>query len=251
MEFSGQTVLVTGAASGIGRAMAESFAAQGARICALDLNAQALEQTTAELRRQGADVLPLVADVSDPQSMTSAVESAYRQIERIDVLINNAGIAQHATPIEEVEVAFFDRIFGINVRSVFLACRAVVPHMKEQKHGVILSVASIVAKRPRPGLNLYAASKGAVVTLTKSLALELAPFQIRVNAISPVATDTPMLPQFQKVGSEAPKALFVETIPLGRLAQPTDMAEAALFLASEKARMITGVDFEVDGGRGI
>jgi 3-oxoacyl-[acyl-carrier protein] reductase len=171
---------------------------------------------------------------------------------RIDVLYNNAGIPMGATPIEEVEDDFFDRTMAVNVRSVHLGAKHVVPHMKRQGGGVILSTASTAGIRPRPGLSAYAASKGAVIAITKALAIELAPFKIRVVSINPVATDTPMLPEFFGKGDPvATRAKFLSTIPMGRFNTPNDIAHAALYLASDDAFMVTGTAFEIDGGRDV
>ena len=172
---------------------------------------------------------------------------------RLDILFNNAGVPQAPTPVENLDEATFDKIMAVNVRGVYLGCRYAVPVMKKQGGGVILNTASTAAIRPRPGLNAYGASKGAVIAWTKALALELAPSKIRVVAIAPVATDTPMLPTFmgKTAVDDKGREAMVRTIPLGRLNTPEDLARAALFAASDDAQMLTGTCLEIDGGRCI
>ena len=183
------------------------------------------------------------------------VKTAVDKFGRLDVLYNNAGLPQSFTPFEDSTDELFDRIFNVNVKGVFFGCRAAIPQMKAQGGGVILNTASTAGIRPRPGLAVYAASKGAVITMTKALAIELAPFRIRVVSINPVATDTPMLPSFigveQGVDEAEGRRRFISTIPWGRLNKPEDIARAAVFLASADAEMVTGTAFEVDGGRDI
>jgi 3-oxoacyl-[acyl-carrier protein] reductase len=250
MRFENKVVIVTGAASGMGKASAELFAKEGATVVVVDLPTSPGESVAQAICSLGGSAIFKSADVTDARQVQQMVDEVHHEFGRIDVMYNNAGLPMAFTPIEEVDDAYFERMMAVNVKGVFLGCRAVTPYMKQAGRGVILMTASTAGVRPRPGLNIYAASKGAVIALTKSLALELAPYGIRVNAINPVATDTPMLNQFiGKRDIEQGRENFLKTIPLGRLAQPIDIAQAALFLASDAASMITGVDLEVDGGR--
>jgi len=252
MRLEHKVALVTGAGSGIGRATAEPFGREGARVTVADLSQDAGEETVELIREHGGEARFVRAEVSVADDVRAMIDGAVREYGRLDVLYNNAGIPMGATPIEEVDDDFFDRTMAVNVRSVHLGCKHAVPHMKRQGGGVILNTASTAGIRLRPGLSAYAASKGAVIALTKALALELAPFKIRVVSIAPVATDTPMLPSF--FGSADPteaRARFVASVPMGRLNTPRDIAHAALYLASDEAFMVTGTAFEIDGGRDI
>jgi 3-oxoacyl-[acyl-carrier protein] reductase len=250
MRLENQVAIITGAASGMGKATAELFASEGATVIVADLPTSPGDSVVADIVGNGGKAKFIPVDVTDPAQVQALVDTVVREFGQVDIMYNNAGLPMSFTPIEEVSDAYYEKMMAVNVKGVFLGCRAVAPYMKQRRKGVILSTASTSGVRPRPGLNVYAASKGAVIALTKSLALELAPFGIRVNCINPVATDTPMLNQF--IGDadvEAGRENFLKTIPLGRLAQPMDIAQAALFLASDAASMITGVDLEVDGGR--
>jgi 3-oxoacyl-[acyl-carrier protein] reductase len=250
MRLQNQVAIITGAASGMGKATAELFAAEGAAVIVADLPGSAGDSVAADIVQSGGQAKFIPVDVTDPNQVENLVETVVREFGQVDIMYNNAGLPMKFTPIEEVSDAYYERMMAVNVKGVFLGCRAVAPHMKKRRKGVILSTASTSGVRPRPGLNVYAASKGAVIALTKSLALELAPYGIRVNCINPVATDTPMLNEFIGDGDiEAGRANFLKSIPLGRLAQPLDIAQAALFLATDAASMITGVALEVDGGR--
>jgi 3-oxoacyl-[acyl-carrier protein] reductase len=251
MRLDGKVALITGAGSGIGRAAARLFAREGARVAVVDLDGARAKETVREIEQAGGQALALAADVSRATDNEAAVRETVARWTRLDVFFANAGVPQRPTPVENVDEATFDRIMAVNVKGVFLGVRAAAPVMKRQKAGVILVTASTSAIRPRPGVQCYSASKGAVVTLVKSLALELAPFAVRVVAIAPVATETPMLPTFmgKTTVDEEGRARYVATIPLGRLNQPEDIAGVALFLASDEAAMMTGTCVEVDGGR--
>ena len=252
MRLESKAALITGAGSGIGRATAELFGREGAKVVVADLSVEGGEATVEAIRELGGDAIFVQADVSAASDVRKMIEATTQAYGRLDVLFNNAGLPMGATPIEEVDDDFFDRMMAVNVKSVHLGCKYAVPVMKAQGGGVILNTASTAGIRPRPGLSAYAASKGAVIALTKALALELAPFRIRVVSINPVATDTPMLPGFFGTADPAEaRERYIASIPMGRLNRPEDIAHAALFLASDEAEMVTGTAFEIDGGRDI
>jgi 3-oxoacyl-[acyl-carrier protein] reductase len=251
--LQGKTAIVTGAGSGMGKAIARLFVEQGANVAIADLNREAAERVAAELNTNRARAFG--TDVTSDASVASMVKGTLETFNRVDVLINCAGVPQVFTPIEELSEEQWDRILAVNTKSIFLTVRHVVPFMKEQQGGSIVNIASIAGIRARPGLNAYCASKGAAIILTKALALELAPNKIRVNAINPGPADTPMIGQFLKGNEteveEDKKKIFLNSVPLGSLIQPEDIAQAALYLASDLAKMVTGEILNVDGGRGI
>ena len=249
MTVSDKVVAVTGAGAGMGRATAELFAERGASVVVVDLDHDAAAETADRIAADGGEATAVQADVSDADDVEGFVEHAVDTYGRLDVLHNNAGIPQRSTPVEDVTEETWDRIQDVNLKSAFLGAKFAVPQMREQGGGVILNTASTAAIRPRNGLSAYCASKGGMVTLTKQLAHELAEDDIRVNAICPVATDTEMLPEFTSDGLTVDE--MAATIPLGRLAEPDDVAQAAAFLASDDAEMITGTALEVDGGRDL
>ncbi|HZV97105.1 MAG TPA: SDR family oxidoreductase [Candidatus Nitrosocosmicus sp.] len=253
MKLKDKVALITGAGSGIGQATALLFAREGARVAVVDVREEAAKATAQEIERAGGQALALRADVSRAADNQAAVEQTVARWGRLDIFYANAGVPERPTPVEDVDEATFDRIMAVNVKGPFLGVKYAAPIMKRQRSGVILITGSTSAVRPRPGVQCYSASKGAVHVMAKSLALELAPFGIRVVTIAPVATETPMLPAFMgkdKVDDEG-MARYRATVPLGRLNQPEDLARAALFLASDDAAMITGTALEVDGGRCI
>ena len=245
----GKIALVTGAGSGFGEGMARRFAAEGARIAAIDVR---FDQARRVAEAIGTAAIAIEADVASTAAVAQAVEHAIARFGVPDIVVNNAGITHRNRPVLEVDEAMFDRIFAVNVKSIFNMVRAVVPRMRENGGGVILNVGSTAGIRPRPGLTWYNASKGAVNLVSKSLAVELAPWRIRVNALCPVMGVTGMLGDFMGV-EDTPenRARFLATIPLGRLSQPEDIAAAALFLVSDEAAFITGIELPVDGGRTI
>ena len=253
MKLKDRVAIVTGAGSGIGAASALALAAEGARVVVADVNETAAKAIVEKIERQGGQGLALHVDVARAADNKALVERAVATFGRLDVFYANAGVPQWKSDIEEVEEQVFDRIFDVNVKGVWLGARYALPVMKRQRRGVFLITASTAAIRPRPGVQAYAASKGAVVTLTKSLALEAASHGVRVVSIAPVATETPMLPAFmgKRVVDDEGRARYVATVPLGRLNQPEDLARTAVFLASDEAAMITGTCIEVDGGRCI
>jgi 3-oxoacyl-[acyl-carrier protein] reductase len=253
MRLSGRVAIVTGAASGIGAASARAMAREGARVVVADVDETGAKGVVEEIERAGGQAVAVRADVTRASDGQTLVEQAVARWGGLDVFYANAGVPQWKTDVEEVDEATFDRIMAANVKGVFLGAKFALPVMKRQRRGVFLITASTAAIRPRPGGQVYAASKGAVVTLAKALALETAPFGVRVVAIAPVATETPMLPTFmgkKEVDAEG-MARYVATVPLGRLNKPEDIAATAVFLASDDAAMITGSCVEVDGGRCI
>ncbi|WP_170755181.1 SDR family oxidoreductase [Ruegeria lacuscaerulensis] len=247
MRLQGKTAIVTGGASGFGAGIVERFLEEGARVMIADINgdaAQALAQQHENATAQTVDV----ANAASVQAMADAAGDAFGPV---DILVNNAGVTHLPTPLEDVSEDDFDRVFNVNMKSVYLTARAFVPHMKARGAGAILNVASTAGLSPRPNLNWYNASKGWMITATKTMAVELAPSGVRVNAICPVAGETPLLKSFMGEDTPEIRAKFLSTIPLGRFSTPQDMANAALFLCSDEASMITGTALEVDGGRCI
>jgi 3-oxoacyl-[acyl-carrier protein] reductase len=245
MRLEGKTALVTGAGSGIGKCIAETYVREGARVAVVDLDADAAKHVA---RTIGNNAIALRCDVSKKADIAGAVEETLAAFGALDILVNNAGATHVNKPMLEIDEAEFDRIYAVNVKGVFLGCQAVVPVFRKAGGGIIINIGSTAGLRPRPGLSAYNATKGAVHILTKSLAVELAPDRIRVCAIAPVATETPLLPSF--LGPAAgQREKFIASVPLGRLAQPQDIANAALYLASSDAEFVTGNIVEVDGGR--
>jgi 3-oxoacyl-[acyl-carrier protein] reductase len=253
MRLTDRVAIVTGGASGIGAASAVAMAREGARVLVVDLNEGGARKTVEQIETAGGQAVAARADVTRAADNQAIVEQAVARWGRLDVFYANAGVPQWKTDVEDVEEKVFDQIFAVNVKGVWLAAKYALPVMKRQRRGVLLITASTSAIRPRPGGQTYAASKGAVVVLAKALALETAPHGVRVVAIAPVATHTPMLPTFmnkREVDEEGLRA-YIATVPLGRLNEPSDIAGTAVFLASDDAAMITGTCVEVDGGRCI
>ncbi|MCX7299123.1 MAG: SDR family oxidoreductase [Rhodobacterales bacterium] len=247
MRLRDKTAIITGAGSGFGAGIARKFAAEGARVIVADINGSAAGTVAAEI---GAT--PVTVDVGDRASVETMIATASDMLGPIDILVNNAGVTHLPAFMEDVSEDDFDRVFRINMKSVYLTARALVPAFKARQMGVILNIASTAGVSPRPRLNWYNASKGWMITATRAMAIELAPFGIRVNALNPVAGETPLLKSFMG-GEDTPeiRAKFLATIPIGRFSTPEDMGNAACFLCSDEAGMITGVAMEVDGGRCI
>ncbi len=246
MRLEGKTALVTGGASGFGAGIARAFRAEGARVMIADVNAEAVEDMAGVI-----DAHWVVADVGRDASVAHMAAAALGALGPLDILVNNAGVTHLPQPLEDVAEDEFDRVLRVNAKSVYLTARHIVPVMKERRQGVILNIASTAALSPRPRLAWYNASKGWMVTATRGMAVELAPWGLRVNALCPVAGETPLLKSF--LGEDTPemRARFLATIPLGRFSTPQDLGNAAVFLCSDEAAMLTGVALEVDGGRCI
>lgn len=246
MRLKDRVAIVTGGASGFGAGIARRFAAEGARVAVVDLNSEAAAELAEEI-----DGFAITCDIADGAQVEAMASQVVARFDRIDILVNNAGIGHTPQPLDTLEEDVFDRIFRINAKSVYLTARAIVPGMKAQGSGAILNVASTGGVSPRPNLTWYNASKGWMITATRAMAVELAAFQIRVNAINPVAGETPLLATFMGEDTPEIRAKFLASIPLGRFSTPADMGAAAAFLCSDDAAMITGVAMEVDGGRCI
>ena len=242
--------IITGAGSGFGETMAHTFAREGARIVVADLNADSAARVVKALTESGHTAIAHRVDVSKSAEMRDLVQTALQRFGQIDIMINNAGISHPNGPMLNVSEEFFDRLYAVNVKSIYLSAVHCVPIFRQQKRGCFINIGSTAAVRPRPGLTWYNGSKGAVVLITKSMAVELAPDNIRVNAINPAIADTPLLTTFMGVeDTKENRARFLASIPLGRLCQSTDVANAALFLVDPASNFITGVCLEVDGGR--
>jgi 3-oxoacyl-[acyl-carrier protein] reductase len=249
MRLSGKIAIVTGAASGFGRGIAEAFAREGARVVIADIDEKGAASVAASL---GASAVPVTCDASRKAEVDAMVASTVKAHGGLDILVNNAGVTHRNQSLMTVTEAEFDRIYAVNVKSIYLTTLAAVPEMEKRGGGVIINIASTAGMRPRPGLTWYNGSKGAVIALTKSMAAELAPRNIRVNAINPVIGETGLLEAFMGCpDTPENRARFVATIPLGRMSRPSDIANAALFLADPASEFVTGVALEVDGGRSI
>jgi 3-oxoacyl-[acyl-carrier protein] reductase len=245
MRLDNKTALVTGAASGIGKCIAETYAREGARVALVDIDLDAVKSVA---RAIGNSAVAMRCDVTRRAEIAAAVDDTLAAFGALDILVNSAGTTHVNKPMLDISEDEYDRTFAVNVKGVFLGCQVVVPVFRKRGGGVIINIGSTAGLRPRPGVAAYSATKGAVHTLTKALAGELAPDHIRVCAIAPVATETPLLPSFL---GPAPgmREKFIATIPLGRLALAQDVANAALYLASADAEFLTGNIVEVDGGR--
>tara|TARA_B100000768_G_scaffold19634_1_gene17741 strand:+ start:1511 stop:2263 length:753 start_codon:yes stop_codon:yes gene_type:complete len=246
MRLKGKIAIVTGGASGFGAGIAKKFAAEGAKVMVADLNFSAAEEIATEIGG-----IAQLCNVSDPSSISEMREAVLSAYGHLDILVNNAGTTHLPLELEDVTMADFEKVYNVNIKSVYLTAKAFVPHFKSRKSGVILNVASTGGVSPRPRLTWYNASKGWLITATKGMAVELASSGIRVNAINPVAGETPLLKSFMGEDTPEIRAKFLSTIPIGRFSTPEDMGNAACFLCSDEATMITGVAMEVDGGRCI
>lgn len=251
-RLANQVAFISGAGSGFGTGIAEKFVAEGARVVIGDINFDAAQRVAEALNKNGqANAWPCLVDVSQGSSVGSAVSQSLEHFGQLDILVNNAGLGLGPTALEDLDEAQFDQVLAVNAKSIYLFAHHLVPHLKKQGHGVILNIASTAGVSPRPNLTWYNASKGWVITATKSMAVELAGHNIRVNAINPVAGDTPMLTTFMGEDTQDKRSQFLSTIPLGRFSTPQDLGNAACFLCSDEASLVTGVALEVDGGRCI
>ena len=251
MRLKDKVAIVTGGGSGFGEGIARRFAAEGAKIVVNDISVAGGERVTSAVKQAGGQAIFAKADVAKAADVKAMVKATLDAFGRVDIMVNNAGYTHRNMPMLDVSEETFDRIFAVNVKAIFHSARAVVPLMRRQGGGVIINTASTAALRPRPGLVWYNASKGAVTTMTKSMAVELAPDKIRVCALCPVAGETAMLADFMGADTPENRAKFRASIPMGRLSTPEDIANAALYLASDEASLITGVCLEIDGGRCI
>ncbi|WML31703.1 glucose 1-dehydrogenase [Neobacillus sp. OS1-32] len=246
MRLENEVFVVTGAQGGMGKETVKRFLEEGAIVVAVDLNVDGVEESD--------QLLPIAADLTKEEEVTNVFSTAVANFNRIDGLVNLAGIAQPATPIEEVSLADWEKIIRVNATAPFLTCRAAVPYMKKNGGGVIVNIASISMVRPRPGLNAYIASKGALVSFTQALAIELAEHGIRVNVVNPGPADTDMLGGFTAKEQDfeiIKESVFKKSVPMGRLIEPIDIANSLVYLCSKEASIVTGAVLNVDGGRGI
>ncbi len=248
MKLSGKSAIVTGGASGFGAGIVRRFIVEGARVVIADINGDAAIALANEV---GDAALGLKVDVASADHVAAMVNSTTQSLGGIDILVNNAGVGHKPTSMESLSEEVFDRIFEVNIKSIYRTAQLVVPIMKKNGSGAILNIGSTGGVSPRPNLTWYNASKGWVITATRSMAIELAASGVRVNALNPVAGETPLLKTFMGEDTPEIRAKFLASIPIGRFSTPDDMGAAACFLCSDDASMITGVALEVDGGRCI
>ncbi len=248
-QLKNKIAIVTGSGGGFGEGIAQAYVNEGARVVVADINTEAAKRVAASL---GANASAFTCDVTRADQVQALVAHCVSTFGIPDIVVNNAGTTHKNRPMLEVDEAMFDKVFAVNVKSIFHMAHAVVPLMRQNKHGVILNIGSVAGIRPRPGLSWYNASKGAVNLLSKSMAVELGPENIRVNAICPVMGVTGLFEDFMGLpDTPTNRAKFLGTIPLGRFAQASDVAAAAVFLASDAAEFFTGLEMPVDGGRTI
>jgi len=246
MRLADKVAIITGASSGIGRSSAYLFAKEGAKLVVADIDNAGGEGVVSNIKTKGGEAIFVHTDITLASEIKALVRIVKNKFDKIDILFNNAGITAGDTLVEEIDESSWDRTYDVNVKGIFLATKYIVPEMKKAGGGIIINTASMAGIRPVSRIADYASSKGAVITLTKALAIELAPYNIRVNCINPTITETPLV----ELMSEEWKKSIKSVLPLGRLAKPEDVAYAALYLASESA-MLTGMGINVDGGHGI
>ncbi|MEX3811466.1 SDR family oxidoreductase [Paraburkholderia sp. BR13439] len=250
MRLTGKTAIVTGGGSGFGEGIAKTFAREGANVVVNDLNGPAAERVASEIAITGGKAIAVPGNVAHRDDWRTLREAALEDFGSVQIVVNNAGTTHRNKPVLEVTEAEFDRVYAVNVKSIYWSVQEFVPYFREQGGGSFINIASTAGVRPRPGLVWYNGSKGAVIVASKSLAVELGPERIRVNCVNPVIGETALLSEFMGV-EDTPqnRQKFLAGIPLGRFSTPQDIANAALYLASDEAEFITGVCLEVDGGR--
>jgi 3-oxoacyl-[acyl-carrier protein] reductase len=250
MRLTGKTAIVTGGGSGFGEGIAKTFAREGANVVVNDLNGPAAERVASEIAIAGGKAIAVPGNVAQRDDWRTLREAALEDFGSVQIVVNNAGTTHRNKPVLEVTEAEFDRVYAVNVKSIYWSVQEFVPYFREQGGGNFINIASTAGVRPRPGLVWYNGSKAAVIVASKSLAVELGPERIRVNCVNPVIGETALLSEFMGV-EDTPqnRQKFLAGIPLGRFSTPQDIANAALYLASDEAEFITGVCLEVDGGR--
>ena len=249
MRLLNKVALITGSASGFGKGMAERFTKEGAKVAIIDINIEAAKSLSKKL---GKNTIAIYCDVTKVEDIEKAVNLTIEKLGTIDIVINNAGWTHLNQPMLEVDEETFKKVYDINVFSIFHMIKSIIPIWRELSHkGNIINIGSTAGLSPRPGLTWYNSTKGCVNFMSKALAIELAPDKIRVNCIAPVAGETPLLPQFMGGDTEENREKFISSIPLGRFCNPSDIASAAVYLASDEADLVTGVVLPVDGGRTI
>ena len=250
MRLAGKVAIVTGAGSGFGEGIAKRFAEEGAKVVVNDISENGARRVARDIEAKGGATCVSIADVSKDADVKRLVDSALAAFGRLDIVVNNAGTTHRNRPMLEVAEDEFDRIYAVNVKSLFLTAKYAVPHFREAGGGCFVNIASTAGLRPRPGLTWYNGSKGAAIVTSRSMAAELGPEGIRVNVVNPVIGETGLLETFMGMpDTPENRRKFIATIPMGRLSKPLDVANAALFLASDEAAFITGACLEVDGGR--